>query len=125
MRGAGHAHVSVSATQFLLADFLAGDGFDNVRASDEHLGGLVHHDDEVCKSGGVDVPTRAGAHDEGNLGDNAGGLRVAEENLGIQAQGHDTLVNAGTRAFVDANQWHTSFDGQIHNFDDFLAIDLT
>ena len=111
MGSAGHAHVGGSTTEFFLGDFFAGDGLDDVGAGDEHLGGLVDHDDEVGECGGVDVATCTCAHDEGDLRDHAGGLGVAEEDLGVQAQGDNALLDAGAGAFVNTDERDTSLDG--------------
>lgn len=83
--GARHGHVGLGTAEFLLGNFFAGHRLDHGRSGDEHLGGFIHHDDEVCQSRGVHVATGAGTHNEGNLRDNATGLRVAEEDLGVQA----------------------------------------
>ena len=39
------------ATEFLHGDVFAGDGLDDVGPGDEHLAGLVDHDDEVGQRG--------------------------------------------------------------------------
>ena len=64
VRGAGLGHVGLSATEFLHGDVLTGDGFDDVRSGDEHLAGLVDHDDEVGQRGGVHVSARRRTHDQ-------------------------------------------------------------
>jgi hypothetical protein len=51
VRCAGLGHVCVRATQLLHRDVLAGDGLDHVGAGDEHLAGLIDHDDEVGQRG--------------------------------------------------------------------------
>ena len=46
----GHAALGVvghGAAQVLKADLLAGDALDDVRAGDEHVRGVLHHEDEV------------------------------------------------------------------------------
>ncbi len=73
MGDAGLDHVGVRAAEVFHGDVFAGDGFDDVGAGDEHLGGLVDHDDEVGQGGGVDVAAGGGAHDQGDLRDDAGG----------------------------------------------------
>jgi hypothetical protein len=56
--------VRARAAELLERHLLAGDRLHDVRAGDEHLRGLVDHHDEVGQRGGVDVPTRGGAHDQ-------------------------------------------------------------
>jgi hypothetical protein len=114
----------VGAAEFLHGDVLTGDRLDDVRAGDEHLAGLVDHDDEVGQRGGVDVPTGRGAHDERDLRDDAGGLDVVVEDLAVQAERDHTLLDAGARAVVDADQRAAGLDGQLLHLDDLLAVDL-
>ena len=78
--------VRVGSAELLEGDVLAGHGLDDVRAGDEHVRGLVDHDDEVGDGGGVDGTTRARAHDERDLRDHAGCLHVAVEDLAVEAQ---------------------------------------
>lgn len=53
--------MGVGAAEFLHGDVFTGDGLDDVGSGDEHLAGLVDHDDEVGQGGGVDVPAGRGA----------------------------------------------------------------
>lgn len=62
----------------------------------------------------------AGAHDEGNLGDHTRCQGIAVENLGIEAQRDHTLLDAGAGAFVNTNERHAGFNGQVHDLDDFF-----
>ncbi len=117
-------HVGVGAAEVLHRDVLAGDGLDDVGAGDEHLAGLVDHHDEVGESGGVDVTTGRGAHDQRDLRDDTGGLHIAVEDLTVEAEGDDTLLDARAGAFVDADQRTAGLEGQVHDLDDLLAVDL-
>src|SRR6478735_632308 len=121
---AGLDHVGVRAAQIFHGDVFAGDGFDDVGAGDEHLGGLVDHDDEVGQGGGVDVAAGGGSHDQGDLGDDAGGLDVAVEDFAVQAEGDDAFLDAGAGAFVDADQGAAGLEGEVHDLDDFFAVDF-
>ena len=117
-------HVGVGAAEFLHRHLLAGDRLDDVRPGDEHLAGLVDHDDEVGERGGVDVAARCGAHDQRDLRDDAGGLDVVVEDVAVQAQRDDTLLDAGARAVVDADERPAGLDGQLLHLDDLLAVHL-
>ena len=64
VRGAGLRHVGLRAAEFLHGDVLTGDGLDDVGSGDEHLAGLVDHDDEVGERGAVDVTACRRAHDQ-------------------------------------------------------------
>ena len=124
MRGAGLGHVGVGTAQLLHRHVLAGDRLDDVRTGDEHLTGLVDHHDEVGQRRGVDVPTGGSAHDQRDLRDDAGGQDVVVEDLAVQAQRDDTLLDAGARAVIDADQRPAGLGRQLLDLDDLLAVDL-
>ena len=89
----GHAALGVvghGAAQVLKADLLAGDALDDVRAGDEHVGGVLHHEDEVGHGRGVDRAAGGGSHDGRDLGDDAGGDGVAIKDLAVAAQSEST-----------------------------------
>ena len=121
---AGLGVVGPRAAELLHRDVLAGDGLDDVGAGDEHVGGAVDHDREVGDRGGVDVPAGAGAHDQADLRDHAGGVHVAAEDLAVQAERDDALLDAGAGALVDADDRAAGLDGEVHDLGDLLAVDL-
>jgi len=114
----------VRPPELLHGDVLAGDGLDDARAGDEHLGGLVDHDDEVGEGGGVDVAAGRRAHDQRDLRDDAGGEGVAAEDLRVQAERDDALLDAGAAALVDADDRHAGLEGEVDDLADLLAVDL-
>ncbi|SHW69862.1 Uncharacterised protein [Mycobacteroides abscessus subsp. abscessus] len=124
MHGAGLGLVGVGAAQLLHGDLFTGDGLDDVRSGDEHLAGLVDHDDEVGERGGVDVATGRGTHDERNLGDDTRRQDVVAEDAAVQTERDHTLLDAGAGAVVDADQGAAGLDGQLLDLDDLLAVDL-
>src|SRR5690606_39947505 len=71
------------------------------------------------------VSPRAGAYDEGDLWDHPGGVGVAAEDLGVEAQRHHTLLDARPGALVDADDGPARLHRQVHHLDDLLAVDLT
>ena len=79
VRGARLGHVGVRAAELLHGDVLAGDGLDDVGSGDEHLGGLVDHDDEVGQRGGVDVAAGAAPMISEICGMTPGGEDVARK----------------------------------------------
>ena len=116
--------VRARAAEFLERDVLAGDGLDDVRAGDEHLRGLVDHDDEVGQRGGVDVPAGGRAHDQRDLRDDAGGAHGAVEDLAVQAERDDALLDARAAALVDADDRAAGLHREVEHLDDLLAVDL-
>jgi hypothetical protein len=116
--------VGVRAAEFLHRDVLTGDRLDHIGTGDEHLAGLVDHDDEVGQRGGVHVTTRGGAHDQRDLRDHARGQDVVAEDPAVEAQRDDTLLDAGAGAVVDADQRAPGLDRQLLHLDDLLAVHL-
>ncbi len=112
------------AAEFLHADVFAGDGLDDVRAGDEHLAGLVDHDDEVGQRRGIHGTAGGRTHDDGDLRDDAGRLRVAAEDLAVLAEGHDALLDARAAGVEHADDGNTGLQRQVHHLDDLLARDL-
>lgn len=90
------AGVGVSSTQFLKGDFFVGDRLDHVRAGDEHVGRLFHHDDEIGDGRTVNGATGAGAENQGDLRHHARGLGVTIEDFGVTSQRYDTFLDAGS-----------------------------
>ena len=80
LRVVGHG-----AAQVLEADLLPGDALDDVGPGDEHVGGVLHHEDEVRHGRGVDRAPGGGAHDGGDLGDDPAGDGVPVEDLPVGA----------------------------------------
>jgi hypothetical protein len=116
--------VGACPAQVLHRHVLARDCLDDVRACDEHVRGAVDHDGEVRDGGGVDVAAGTGTHDQRDLGDHAGRVDVAAEDLAVQAERHDTLLDAGTGTLVDADDRAAGLHGQIHDLADLLAVHL-
>src|SRR5690606_27351353 len=112
------------STEFLERDVLAGHRLDHARPGDEHVRRLVDHDGEVGEGGRVDVSAGAGAHDQGDLRDNPGGMGVTAENLAVQTQRDHALLDASTAAFVDADYRGSGFEREVHNLDNLLAVNL-
>mmetsp|Transcript_19798 Transcript_19798/g.41722 ORF Transcript_19798/g.41722 Transcript_19798/m.41722 type:complete len:342 (-) Transcript_19798:292-1317(-) len=58
------AGVDGGASQFFFGDGFVGDGFDDLGTRNEHVGGVVYHEDEVGHGGAVDGSAGTGAHDD-------------------------------------------------------------
>src|SRR3712207_6568214 len=78
----------------------------------------------LFRSGGVDVPAGRGAHHQGDLRDDTGGVHVAPEDLAVEAEGDHALLDARAAALVDADDGAAVADGQVEDLDDLLAVDL-
>ena len=112
------------AAEGLHVHVLAGDGLDDVGAGDEHVRGLVHHHHVVGQGGGVGGAAGARAHDEGDLGDHAGGMDVVAEDVREHGQRGDAFLDAGAAAVVDAHHRAAVAQREFLDLDDLLAVDL-
>jgi len=110
--------------QLLHAHVLAGDRLNHVGSGDEHLTGLVDHDHEVGEGGGVHRTARRRAHDDRNLRDHSGGLRIATENLAIFSERHNALLNASAAGIEHPDDRDAGFECEIHDLDDLFAGNL-
>ena len=123
----GHAALGVvghGAAQVLEADLFAGDALDDVRAGDEHIGGILHHEDEVRHGRRIDRTAGGGAHDGRNLRDDAAGDGVPIEDLAVAAKRIHPFLDAGPAGVVEAHQRHPGLQGQVHDLADLLGVHL-
>ncbi len=123
----GHAALGVvgqGPAQILLADLLAGDALDDVRAGDEHVGGVLHHEDEVGHGRRIDRAPGGGAHDGRNLRNDPGSNGVAIKDLAVAAKRVHPLLDAGPAGVVEAHQRHPGLEGQVHDLADLLGVHL-
>ena len=100
---AGFGVVGHGSAELVLGDLFVGDGLDDVGAGDEHVGGLIDHEDEVGDGGGVDRAAGAGSHDGGDLRDDAGGENVAQEDVGVAGERPHAFLNARAAGIVEAD----------------------
>ncbi len=73
MRDAAGGVMGGRAAQFFFGHVFMGDGLDHVGAGDEHVAGLVDHENEIGERGRIDGSAGAGTHDGGDLRDDAAG----------------------------------------------------
>ena len=124
MSDAANGGLGVGAAQLLLGHLLAGGGFDDPGAGDEHLALVIHHDDEVSEGGTVDRAAGAGPHDHGDLGDQAGGQGVAAEDLAVAGEGVHRLLDAGAAGVVEADAGAAGFESHVHDLADLGRVHL-
>lgn len=123
MGDAAFGGVRGRAAEFFEGDVFTGDGFYDVGAGDEHVAGLFDHEDEVGEGGRVDGAAGARPHDGANLGDDAGGERVAQEDVGVAAEADDPFLDACAAGVVDADDGRAVAHRHVHDFDDFFGVD--
>ena len=112
---AGLLRMDPGAAQVLVGDDLIGDRLHHIGAGHVHVGGVLHHEDEVGDGGGIDVAAGAGAHDDADLGDDARGQGVLQEDVGIAGEGLDPLLDAGAAGVEKADD--RGAVGQGHGLD--------
>ena len=120
----GFLRVGAGAAQLFGGDDLVGDGLDHVRAGDEHVGAVAHHEDEVGHGRRIDGTAGAGAHDDGNLRHDAGRLDVALEDLGVTGERIHTLLDAGAAGIVEADHRSAVAQRHIHDLAYLLRMRL-
>src|SRR4029453_3221542 len=69
----------------------------------------------------VDGPARGRAHDEADLGHDAGGLDIPPEDLRVTPEGDDALLDARAARVVDADQRAAVLECEVHDLADLLG----
>jgi hypothetical protein len=100
------------------------DGADHFGAGDEHVGSAAHHHVEVCDGRAVDRAARARPHDATDLRDDAGGQRVAQEDVGVAAEADDALLYARAARIVEADDGRADLHRQVHHLANFFGVRL-
>ena len=108
----------------LEVDLLARDRLDHVGPRDEHVRGLLHHEDEVGDRRRVDRAARARAHDQADLRDDARAHDVAREDVAVGPQRHDALLDPRAARVVDPDDRAADLGRQIHDLAHLLGHDL-
>ena len=109
-------------TQVLFGHFLMRHRFYDVGAGDEHVAGLVDHDDKVGDRWRVHRSARARTQDRRQLRHHARGQHVAGKDLGVAGQRLDAFLNAGATGVIQANHRRANPHRQIHHFADLLRV---
>ena len=122
VRYAGLLVVRHRSAELVLGDLFVGDRLDDFGAGDEHVGGLVDHEDEVGHGGGVDRSTGAGAHDGGDLRHHAGRQDVAQEDVGVAGERLHAFLNTRAAGVVEADDGSADAHGHVHHLDDLGGV---
>ena len=121
---AGDAAVGVGAAQLLDGHVFVGDRLHHVRSGHEHVAHAPDHEDEVGDRGGVHRAAGAGAEDRRDLGDDARGEGVAEEDVGVAAERDHALLDAGAARVVEADHRRAVPHREVHDLADLLGVRL-
>ena len=112
------------AAELFGGDDLVGDGLHHVGAGDEHVAGVLHHEDEVGHRRRIDVAAGAGAHDDGDLRDHARGDHVAAEHIGIARERGDAFLDARAAGVIEADDRRPRLHRHVLDLDDLLRVGL-
>ena len=116
--------VRVGPAKLLVGDLLARDGLDDVRARDVHLPLAPDHEDEVRERRRVDPAARGGPHHNGDLRDDAGRQRVAQEDVAVALQAVHALLDARPARVHQPHHRRAHLHRQVHGLADLRPNDL-
>ncbi len=122
VRDARLAGVSLGPAELLLRDLLVRHRPDDVGAGDEHVGGALHHEDEVGDGRAVHGAAGARAKDDRDLRHHAGGQRVAQEDIGIACERDDALLDPCPAGIVEPDDRAPDLHGEVHDLADLLGV---
>ena len=121
LRHARLGGVHRGTAQLLLRHVLARHGLYDLRAGEEHVRGLLLHDDEVGQGGRINGTAGAGAEDGRNLRDDARRHHVALEDVGIAGQRVHAFLDTRTARVVHADAGGAVAQGHVHDLADLVG----
>ncbi len=105
-------------------DFLVRDGLHDVRARHEHVRRAPDHVHEISDRRRIDGPAGAGTQDRRDLRNDARRERVAEEHVGVPAEGDDALLDARAAGVVEPDDRRAVAHREVHHLADLLGVRL-
>lgn len=112
------------AAELLLRNDLVGHRLDHVRSGDEHVGRVLHHEDEVGHRGRVNRPARARPHNQADLRYDTRCEYVTLEDLGIAAERRHAFLDARAAAVVEADDGRADLHRIVHDLHDLFGVPL-
>src|SRR5664279_1684971 len=112
---AGARSVGGGSAEFLLGHHFAGHGTNDIRPGNEHVGGVLDHEDIVGERRGVDSSAGTGSLDDADLRDDSGRANRAAKDPTESSERGYPLLNPGTSAIVEAYYRCAHRFGQIHH----------
>jgi hypothetical protein len=123
--GHGRARrVGRRAAQLFLCHLLVSHRLHHIRAGDEHVRRIAHHEDEVSHRGRVDGAAGAGPHDHRELRNDARGEDRVLENISVAGERGNTLLDARAPRVVDADDRRPHLHRLVHDLADFFRVGL-
>ena len=108
--------------ELVLGDLLEGHSLNHVRTGDEHIGGLVHHQDEISNGRRIHRAAGAGSHDARDLRHHAAVESVAQKDVGVAGQRHHAFLDACPARIIQADHRRAHFGCQVHDLDDLGGV---
>ena len=105
-------------------DFLVGDRLHDIRPGDEHVARALDHDREVGDRRRIHRAPGTRAHDHRDLWHDAGGQRVAQEDVRVATERHDSFLDPRASRIVEPDDRRTDLHRQIHHLADLLGVRL-
>ena len=124
MRHPALRRVGGRSAEIFGVDLLMGHGLHHVRSGHEHVARVLDHDREVRDRRRIDRAARARPHHDRDLGNDAGGQDVAQEDLGVPAEGCDALLDPSAARIVEADDRSADLHRQVHDLADLLGVGL-
>ena len=124
MGDTGPRVVGEGAAQLLLGHLFVRHRLDHVGPRHEHVRGVLDHHVEVGDGGAVHRAARARTHDRGDLGDDPGGERVPQEDVGIAAERGHSFLDARAPRVVEPDHGRPHLHGEVHHLADLPGVRL-
>ena len=124
VRDAAAGRVGLGAAEVLAIHVLVGHGLHDVRTGDEHVARALDHDGEVGDGGRIDRATGTRPEDDRDLRHDSGRQDVAQEDVGVATQRHDTFLDPRATRIVEPDDRCTDFHRQVHDLADLLGVRL-
>src|SRR5207253_11437829 len=96
----------------------------HVLTVDIHVARIADHYDEVGYRGRIHRTPRAQPHDRGDLRDDAGRQDIPKKDVGVAAEGDDTLLDPCAAGVVQADDRRAGLHRQVHDLADLLGVRL-
>ena len=124
LRDTAHLVVNPRTTQSFEVHLFVGHRLHDVGTGDEHVARPIDHDREVSDGRRVHRATGTGSENHGQLRDDTGHLRIAEEDVGISAERRHALLDAGAAGVGQTDDRCAACHREIHHFADLLGMGL-
>ena len=122
MSHAAGAVVGHGATQLVHGDLFVSHRPDNVGTCDEHVAGILDHQNEVRDRRRIDCAAGAGPHDCRDLRNHTAGKGVAEEDVGIPGEADHPFLDARAAGIIQPDDRSSHLHGKVHDLTDLLGI---